>query len=241
MKWGISFWVDASLKTEMWAIPPPSKIEARVNWEGKKKLLILYQFEYSPQSSREWNRVAGFKVQLGAMTKDAEFFEFEPQIVDRTYKISELGKHLKKYPKFPKPFIEGTPYQILCRYAKRLYYEKKLHLEQLISVSLWLATLDGDGTKRRPSTEAARQCLKRAYAAYMFALKHLDEWDQKLDPVALREAHARGAANSTAVRREATKEKRAMAKTLRDIDHTYQQIADALDVSLRTVSYWLKG
>lgn len=240
MKWGISFKIDASLKTDLWAIPPPSMREEVISWDEKVKLLIVYQFKYSPQSSREWNRVASIKEQLGAIYEGIEFEEFEPCIADRIYTITELGKHFRKYAKFPKPFIDGTPYRALCRYAKRLHYEKKLHLEQLVSVSFWIATLDDKGQNRRANKEGARQCFKRAVSAHLFALEHSDEWKQKLDVEALVKAHKKGAAKSAAIRRERTSDKKEKAILMKKDKRTYQEIASTIGVSLSTIKRWFK-
>jgi hypothetical protein len=241
MKWGISFTLPLPFKSDLWAIPPPSKVDTIRRWDGKEKLLILYQFSYSPQSWREWSRVAGIKVQLEERFNGLEFIEFEAvNDIERVYTVSELGKHFELFVKFPKPFVDGTPYQILCRYAKRLHYEKMLHVEQLIAASLWISTLGDNGQHRRPKQEGVRQCLRRAVSAYKFALDHKDEWPQKLNDDDRKKKQREGALKSAEVRKHDSTQKRELAKQMRRDKITYADIADELKVSLITVKRWCK-
>ena len=242
MKWGISFTLPLAFKSDLWAIPPPSKVDTIRRWNGKEKLLILYQFSYSPQSWKEWSRVAGIKVQLQERFNGLEFIEFEAvNDIERVYTVSELGKHFKLFVKFPKPFVDGTPYQILCRYAKRLHYEKMLHVEQLIAASMWVSFLDDPAlNRRRPYKEGVRQCLRRAVSAYRFALDHKDKWPQKLNDADRKKKQREGALKSAEVRKHDSTQKRELALQMRRDKMTYADIANRLNVSKRTVIRWCK-
>ncbi len=241
MRWGIAFTISTTFESDLWAIPPPSKREMIRRWNGKEKILILYQFSYPPQSWKEWSRVAGIKVQLQQRFNGIEFIEFDAVYdIEKVYTISELGKHFELFVKFPKPFVDGTPYMTLCRYAKRLHYEKMLHIEQLVAASLWIATLDDPGTnRRRPYKEGVRQCFKRAVSAYKFALDHRDEWQQKLNDEDRHNRQREGALKSAKVRKQNSAKKRELAVQMRKDKMTYAAIADELQVSFKTIQRWL--
>ena len=105
MKWGIAFSVAATYASDLWGLPPPSQMEMVQRWDNTQMINVLYHFEYSPQSRKEWQRVAGIKVQIAMRIKGIEFQEYEPLSFDgKVYTISELGSHFKDFVKFPAPF-----------------------------------------------------------------------------------------------------------------------------------------
>ncbi len=242
MRWGISFNVAATYESDLWGLPPPSRKETVQRWDGTKMIFVLYHFLHSPQSRKEWQRVASIKVQIGNRFKDVEFVEYEPLEVDgKLYTISELGKHFRKFVKFPAPFFDGTPQAILTRHAKRLHYEDLLHVEQLIFVSMWIADIaPKNETGRRPKKEGMRQVMRRAWSSYNFALDHQDEWKVKLDPETRHKVLSQAALRSAEVKRENSKAKRERAKNLRVAGFTFGQIAEDVDVCLSTVKRWLR-
>lgn len=139
MRWGISFNVAATNESDLWGLPPPSQMETVQRLDGTQLINVLYHFQYTPQHRKEWQRVAGIKVQIVDKIKSVEFQPYEPLEVDgKIYTISELGKYFKEFVEFPMPFFDGTPQAILTRHAKRLHYENMLHIEQLIFVSIWI-------------------------------------------------------------------------------------------------------
>ncbi len=242
MRWGIAFNVAATYESDLWGLPPPSQIETGQKWDGTKMISVLYHFQYTPQSRKEWQRVAGIKVQIANKIKGVEFQEYEPLEVDgRIYTISELGGHFGAFVKFPAPFFDGTPQRILTRHAKRLYYEGLLHLEQLIFASMWIADIaPKNESGRRPKKEGMRQVMRRAKSAYQFALDHQDDWKVKLSAESRHKVLSQSALKSAQVKRDNTREKRERAKSFRDEGMTFSLIAKELGISLRTAKSWAK-
>ncbi len=242
MRWGISFNVSAIHESELWGLPPPSTVEVVQKWDGTQMINVSYHFQHTPQSRKEWQRVAGIKVQIANKIKGAEFQEYAPLEVDgKVYTISELGKHFKEFVKFPAPFFDGTPQTILTRHAKRLHYEGLLHIEQLIFLSMWIANIaPKNETGRRPKKEGMRQVMRRAISAYQFALDHLEDWKVKLSAEERHDVLSQSAMKSAQVKRDNSQDKRERAKTLRSEGVTLSLIAKELSVSDSTVKRWLK-
>lgn len=242
MQWGISFNVPVTFKSDLWGLPPPSQLETIQRWDGTQMINVLYHFQYTPQHKKEWQRVAGIKVQIANKFDSVEFQEYEPSEVDgKLYTISELGSYFKEFVEFPAPFFDGTPQAILARHAKRLHYERLLHVEQLIFVSMWIANIaPKNETGRRPKKEGMRQVMKRAISAYQFALDHRDDWKVKLSADKRHEVLSKAALKSAQVKRDTSKDKRERAKSLRTEGETFSAIASLLEVSPRTIMRWLK-
>jgi len=234
MKWGISFNLDAAHESDLWGLPPPSSTEMVQKWDGTQMISVLYHFQYSPQGWEEWQRVAGIKVQIKNKFKGIEFKDYEPSAVDgKVYTVSELGKYFREFVKFPKPLFPGKreSYRMLCKHAKRLHYEGMLYEEQLIATSMRFNAVDSEGIG---------QTVKRALAAYRFAVDHCEEWRTKLSKEELVEAHKKGAEKTHQLRRDNSALKRERAKSLRVEGKTLSAISVLLGVSLRTVSNYLK-
>ena len=235
MRWGISFNLPAIHESELWGLPPPSEVRKIQKWVGTLLINVLYHFQYSPQSWKEWQRVAGIKVQMKKKINHLEFQEYDSSAIDgKIYTVSELGQYFKDFVKFPKPMFPGQKreaYQKLCIHAKRLYYEDLLHIEQLIATSIRFNDIDQEGIG---------QTVKRAIAAHKFALAHSDAWKTKLTKDELIMAHKKGAEKSHAIRRKNSEPKRNIAKNLRDGGMTFSEISSEIGVSLSTVKRWLK-
>ena len=235
MRWGISFNVPAIHKPELWGLPPPSETEILQKWDGTQMIHVLYHFQYSPQSWHEWQRVAGIKVQMKNKIDHIEFQEYEPSVVDgKIYTVSELGQYFKDFVKFPKPLFPGQKresYQKLCLHAKRLHYEGLLHEEQLIATSIRFNSIDPEGI---------RQVIKRALAAYKFAIDHCESWPIKLSADELKMAHKKGSLKTHQIRREHSAKKRSLAENFRNSGMTFSAISSKIGVSLSTVKRWLK-
>ncbi len=241
MRWGISFKVPTS--QSILALPKPSEVRS-ISWLGRDIIRITYHFEYTPQNKKEWQRVAAIKVQIADAIKDVEFEDYEGDnyFDGKLYRISELGKHFNEFVKFPKPFFDGTPQAILCRHAKRLYYESKLHIEQLIFVSMWIKEIaPPNEIGRRKKDEGLRQVLRRANSALIFAQEHCENWDKKLSDKDLVKAHRKGAEKSHQIARDKNADKIKMAKELKKNGATQTDIAKELGVSSRTIIRWVKS
>ncbi len=234
MKWGIAFNVAATYESDLWGLPPPSQVETVQKWDGTKMIAVLYHFLYSPQSWKEWQRMAGIKKQIKDRLEVAEFTEYERNGLEgKLYTVSELGEHFSEFVKFPMPMFPGKreSYRMLCRHAKRLHYEGLLFEEQLIATSIRFNSSDPEGMS---------QTIKRALAAYKFALDHRDEWQVKLDPDERHKVLSESALKSAQIRRGKSAQKRDRAKSLRDDNFTFQQIAEELGVSIITAKRWLR-
>lgn len=245
MKWGIAFNVPAIHEADLWGLPPPSHTERIQRWNGIEMIHVLYHFLHAPQSKKEWQRVAGIKVQIANRIKGVEFSEsteYGTTSVDgKTYTISELGKYFRAFVKFPTPFMDGTPQKILTTHAKRLHYEGMLHIEQLIFVSMWVKEIaPKNETGRRKKDEGIRQVMRRASSAYQFALDHLDEWPVKLSDQARHKVLSESALKAAQVKRGKTKKERERAKSLREKGENLPAISSLLGVSQRTIQRWLK-
>lgn len=245
MRWGISLRFPAIHEADLWGLPPPSHTERVQRWDGTEMIHVLYHFLYAPQSRKEWQRVAGIKVQIANRIKEVEFeesTEYGTTSVDgKAYTISELGKHFKAFVKFPTPFMYGTPQAILTRHAVRLNYEGMLHIEQLIFVSMWIKEIAPKGeTGRRKKNEGIGQVMKRASSAYQFALDHLDEWKVKLSEEERHKILSESALKAAQAKRDKTKNERERAKSLREEGKTLSAISSLLGVSKRTIQRWLK-
>lgn len=242
MQCGISFTLPSTFETDLWGLPPPSQIETWQKWDGTKMINVLYHFQYAPQSRKEWQRVAGIKVQIENKIQGVEFQEYEPlEVEGRGYTISELGRHFKEFVEFPAPFFDGTPQAILARHAKRLHYEGLLHIEQLIFVSIWIADIaPKHETGRRPKKEGMRQVMRRAMSAYQFALNHKKDWKVKLGEEDRHKVLSQAALKSAQVKRDTSQQKRNHAKKLREEGETIAAISSLLGVSMSTIKRWLK-
>lgn len=242
MKWGIAINVPATQDHRLWGLPPPSEIEMIQRHDGEKALRVFYHFLHSPQSKKEWQRVAGIKVQMAERIKDIEFIEYDPQLIDgKLYTVSELGKYFKDFINFPSPYFDGTPQAILTRHAKRLYYEGKLHLEQLIFASMWIKEIAPKGeTGRRKKDEGIRQVMRRAKSAYQFALDHQEEWKVKLSKEERHEVLSEAAQKSAQTKRDKSQPIRERVKHLRSIGTAFSLIANELSISLSTAKRFSK-
>ena len=243
MKWGIAFSVAATFESDLWGLPPPSHMKKVQRWDGTEVIHVLYHFLHTPQSKKEWQRVAGIKVQIANKIKGLEFQEYEHLEIDgKLYTISELGKYFPDFVKFPTPFFDGTPQAILSRHAKRLHYEGLLHIEQLIFVSMWVKEIaPKNETERRKKDEGIRQVMRRAMSAYQFALDHQDEWKVKLNAVDRHDVLSKSALKAAQVKRDNSKDKRERVKYLRRKRVTFPLIAKELGISLSTVKRWNKA
>lgn len=235
MRWGISFNVPATYESDLWVLPPPSQVETATGKDGEKYTIILYHFLYAPQSWKEWQRVAGMKIQIQNRLDGVEFQEFEPPLyADKHYTISDLGAHFREFVKFPVaifPEDKSSTYKMLCRYAKRLHYEGMLHIELIIAASIRFNSVKGVDAGIRPT-------MKRALSAYKFALDHRDEWKVKLNDEERHKILSESALKSAEVRSQNSSYKREHAKSLRTEGLTFSLIAKELEVSDRTVKRW---
>ncbi len=180
--------------------------------------------------------MAAIKKQIKERLKVAEFTLCERyEAPGKLYTVSELGKQLPAFVKFPKPLFPSERreiYKMLCRHAKRLHYEGLLFEEQLIATSLrFFKSMNDTGL---------RQSVKSALAAYRFALDHCEGWPVKLKPDERRRALSQAALKSAAAKRASSQAARDQARKLKTQGVTLREISEKIGVSQRTVIRWLK-
>ena len=236
MKWGILFNMPANYESDLLTLlPPPSRMRRLTNSNGKKSNEVLYQFQYAPQSWREWQRVASIKKQMLNRISKISFMDYYPpdNIDGMIYTISELGKYFGDFIKFPKPMFPESAdetYQKLCWHAQRLYHQNLLHVEQLIATSIrFNQKLDGAGLT---------QSIKGAKSVYEFAEVNKENWSQKLSEEDLHTVLSESAKKSAIVRQKNKNEKRQIAIDLKNDGKSQLEIAEILGVNRRTISRW---
>jgi len=237
MQWGISFKIPAVFESDLWGLPPPSTIERLSSTNGREVIRVLYHFQYAPQSWNEWQRVASIKVQIKHRIEAIIFDEYEPKGINGDiYTVSSLGSHFKAFVRFPKPQYptgKREAYKMLCRHAKRLYYEGELHLEQLIATSLRFNSIESN-------SEGISQTIKRAKASYQFALDHCAEWPVKLSADERHKVLSKSALKAAEVKRTNSQGKRKDAIALKKQGKPLNEIAEVLDIGRTTLWRWLK-
>ena len=186
MTWGISLKIDSDFERSLWSLPPPSAMRWLSDMYGNKVLNVLYHFEYSPQSWKEWQRVASIKVQMKESVPHIVFDEYEPfGVIERVYTIAELGRYFPKFIKFHKPLYPQSKNEFmrsLTYYCKRLYYERQLHYEAIVAIAIHFNAKGGFGYSHR-------ELMKKAHS---MLLLDMSNWKQKLNDDELKQAHSKG-------------------------------------------------
>jgi len=232
MQWGISLRLVSDFDRSLWSLPPPSSKRWLSRSDGKKVLEILYHFEYSPQSFREWQRIASIKIQIEELLPHITFTDYIPQpIVERVYTIAELGKYFPKFIKFHKPLYPHSKDEYmrsLTFYCQRLYYEKQLHFEAVVAMAFHFNSKCGFGYSHR-------EVMRKANSMFLL---DMSEWKVKLSKDDLKKAHAKGGHIAAEKKREKFQQKREEALQLRESGMSLKDIATQLEVSLITVKRW---
>lgn len=238
MNWGISFKIPAKFESELWEqLPTPSQLRRLSSRSGKTILNVLYHFQYPPQSWREWQRVAGIKVQIQKRINCVVFCDYElVDFVENVYYISELGKNFEAFIKFPKPLFANSEkdiFQKLCVHAKRLHYEGLLHVEQLVATSIRFSIVEENKAD-------ISQKIKRAISSYKFACEHKDGWRTKLKKDERHKVLSESAKKSAVVRKQNAEDKKKLAIMLKNEGASLQDIVEKLDISRSTLWRFLK-
>ena len=233
MQWGISLRVVSDFDRALWSLPPPSAIRWLSKMDGTKTLQVLYHFTYTPQSWREWQRVASIKIQMQELIPHVEFNEYVLfDEVERVYTIAEMGKYFTKFVKYQKPLFPSGKNEFmrsLTIYAKRLYYEKMLHFEAVMAMALHFNSKCGLDYSFRELNRKAR------------AIFELDknEWKIKLSDAELKEAHKRGNEISSQKMRDKSKNIKDEAIKLKADGKNLKDISNSLCISLSTVRRYI--
>ena len=238
MQWGISFKIPAVYESDLLNLPPPSSISRLSGGNGRNKSIeVFYHFLYNPQSWREWQRVATIKKQIKDRLEVAEFTTYERNDIEgNLYTVSKLGEHFPAFVKFPQPLfpsVKREARKMLGIHAKRLHYEGLLYEEQLIATSIRF--------NQTAAAEGIGQTMKRALAAYRFALDHREEWAVRLDEDERRRVLSQAALKSAAAKRANSQAARDQAKKLKAQGVKLQEISEKIGVSKSTVKRWLRG
>jgi len=232
MRWGISFIIPSVFEADLWELPRPSQLRRLSSISGKTIINVLYHFEYPPQSWREWQRVAGIKVQIKKRYTYVIFNQYLIyDTVDNVYLITELGEYFKIFIKFPKPYYPSSKdqiYQRLCVHAKRLCYEELFYVEQLIATSIRFSLIFDNQSE-------LRQIIKRAISAYKWADEHKVHWKTKLSAEVRHKVLSNAAKKSAMMRSKNTKDKKELALKLRNNGLSLKNICKELAISRSTL------
>jgi len=232
MQWGISLNISSDFEKSLWSLPPPSGMRWLSKIDGTKILQVLYHFEYTPQSWKEWQRIASIKIQMKKLVPHIVFNEYDfIDEVRKVYTISELGSYLPKFVKFHKPLYPHDKNEFmrcLTYYCQRLYYEKMLHIEAIIAMALHFNSKGGYGYSYREIMKKANSVL----------LLDMSQWNIKLSKYALKKAHSKGGHITVTKKREKFQLKREEALILRKDGMLLSDIAIHLNISIATVKRW---
>jgi len=232
MQWGITLNLKSDFDKILWSLPPPSAKRWLSKMDNTKTLQVLYHFQYTPQSWREWQRIASIKIQMMELVPHLTFGEYEAfDEVERVYTIAELGKYFSKFIKYHKPLYPSDKSEFmrcLTYYCQRLHYEQQLHIEALIAIAFHFNSKCNLGYSHREVMKKAKSVMKLDRSS----------WKVKLSDEALQEAHKKGAAIANDKKRQASQSKRDEAMRLRSDGMLLKDIATHLGVSLRTVKSW---
>ena len=232
MQWGITLNLKSDFDRSLWSLPPPSATRWISKTDGTKTLRVLYHFQYTPQSWREWQRIASIKIQMLELVPHLIFSEYEAiDEVERVYTIAELGRYFPKFIKFHKPLYPSDKDEFmrsLTLYCQRLYYERQLHVEAVIAMALHFNSKCNLGYSHREIMKKANSVMQLDRSS----------WRVKLSESELKEAHAKGADVTNNKKRQASQSKRDEAVRLRREGMLLKDIATYLGVSLRTVNSW---
>lgn len=236
MKCGITFKIPATYEAELWEMPPVSSLHRLSRSDGRQTLLVSYYFIYPPQSANEWQRITAIKIQIANRIKRLEFQDYTAsEAKGPIYSISELGKFFPAHIKFPKvqrPQAKRQAYKMLCRYAKRLHYYEKLHLEQLISMSIRF-------NENPLVAEGPSQTIRRAKGAYLMAIQHRHAWPVKLSLEERTKRFKEAAKKTAQIKRSDLR--RYEAVSFRIEGKKLSDIAALLGISIATASRWVKA
>ncbi|MFK5937077.1 MAG: hypothetical protein QM497_01660 [Sulfurimonas sp.] len=232
MQSGLSLKVVSDFDSALYGLPPPSLKRWLSDIHGKKTLHLLYHFLYAPQSWREWQRVASIKYQIQERIPSVKFDEFDyMEGIERSYTISDLGKHFSKFVKYHKPLYPLGKDEFmsnLTKYAMRLYYDNKLFYESVLAMAIHFNTKCKFEYSFRELNSKVKAILKL----------NRDEWKVKLKKEDLQKAHSKGGLIAVNKKREKFELLKEDGLKLRENGMTLQKIADDLKVSLRTVKSW---
>ncbi len=232
MQWGITLNLKSDFDRSLWSLPPPSAKRWLSKMDGTKTLQVLYHFHYTPQSWREWQRIASIKIQMVELVPHLTFSEYEAfDEVDRVYTIAELGSKFPKFIKYHKPLYPSDKSEFmrsLTLYCQRLHYEKRLHVEALIAIAFHFNTKCGLGYNHREVMKKAKSVMKLDRS----------KWREKLNADELLHVKSENGKKRVQQKREEFALKRKEAVKLRSDGMLLKDIAKELGVSIVTVKRW---
>ena len=232
MQWGITLNIKSDFDRSLWSLPPPSAKRWLSKIDGTKTLQVLYHFQYTPQSWREWQRIASIKIQMMELVPHLTFSEYEAfDEVNRVYTISELGRYFPKFIKYHKPLYPSDRdgfMRSLTLYCQRLHYERQLHVEALIAIAFHF-------NSKCNLCYSHREIMKKAKSVMQL---DRSSWRVKLSDEALLHAHKKGADITNDKKRHVSQLKRDEAMRLRNEGMLLKDIAIRIGVSLVTVKRW---
>jgi len=201
--------------------------------DNTKTLHILYHFQYTPQSWREWQRIASIKIQMMELVPHLTFSEYETfDEVERVYTITELGRFFPKFIKYHKqlyPSGKDEFMRSLTLYCQRLHYEKQLHIEAVIAMALHF-------NSKCNLDYSYREIMKKAKSVMQL---DRSSWRVKLLERELKEAYIKRNILIAQDKRDKSQPIRDKAKALKSNGATLKSISKQLGISLSTVRRYL--
>jgi len=176
-------------------LPTPSYTDTLYS-RTNQKIILIYQLEGYIISYSQYRWISNIKLGL----KKYLFVPFEyveefyiTNTTDTTsilYQIEELSKAFKAplvtYPKIMYPVTKKELYRCLCWYGKRLIHQECFTKEVMTATAL----LMNSNFKDNYST---KELHTKVLGAYMFIDENREGFNIRLDEVALKEAHSKGA------------------------------------------------
>ncbi len=205
---GISMYQDDYIKVKG-LLPTPSYTDT-LHSRTNQKIILIYQLEGYITSYSQYRWISNIKLGL----KKYLFVPFEyveefyiTNTTDTTsilYQIEELSKAFKAplvtYPKIMYPVTKKELYRCLCWYGKRLIHQECFTKEIMISTALLM-------NSKLKDKYQDKELYKKALGAYMFIDENREQFNIRLDEVALKEAHSKGGIIRKTQRVQNTKER----------------------------------
>lgn len=234
-------------------LPIPTYKSLQTSYHGTKTN-IVFELKFYLTSSRDYKWLSDIKIRFKRfMIVGFEFIEDEFYINDNTdfsgaiYTLDELSRIYQrefiKYPKFVYPQSKKDFYQKLSWSGAKLYYQKQLNKEILMSIALQMNQSFESNEKLQ-----YKELYKKVLQVYEFILNNQDNYKQKLDPKQLKEALTLGGKKRGQQIKKEAKNTKLMIKRLIDQKKYLKpngkpkinDIAKELEINRKTVTRILK-
>ncbi len=191
---GINLYDDDYTKVQG-LLPTPSYTDILHSYNNQK-IILIYAIEGYITTHNQYRWISNIKLGLeGYLCVGFEYVE-DYYITDETnittvlYTIDELSKAfnapLITYPKILYPMTKKEIFRHLCIHGKKLIHQKCFTQEAMIATALLM-------NSKLKNKYSHKELYKKALGAYMFIDENREGFNIRLDEVALKEAHSKGA------------------------------------------------